>query len=32
MVAPSGATLIADITHGTQLFGADCWASGFGVD
>jgi hypothetical protein len=31
MVAPSGAALIANISFGTGLFGASCWATGFGV-
>ena len=31
MIAPSGAALIVNISYGTALFGAACWATGFGV-
>jgi hypothetical protein len=32
MLAPSGASLIVQLSYGTNLFGGQCWASGFGID
>jgi hypothetical protein len=31
MIAPSGAALTVNLSYGTGLYGAPCWASGFGV-
>lgn len=31
LIAPSGAALIVNLSFGTNLYGAQCWASGFGV-